>query len=81
MTTRWRIAPGADPTLRDWGGDFVVHHGLSNDTHRVSARAGSLLLRLSSGVGGAEDSGAAIDDDEVLATLDALSELGFVTRC
>lgn len=83
MTTSWRIAPGVDPALRAWGDEYVVHHALSNDTHRLSARAGQLLLKLacSADAGVCDDGALTLVDEETLAVLEALSELGFVTQC
>ena len=74
----WRIAPGASPAVRVWDGEYVVHHALSNDTHRLSEAAGRILLKLVAAGAGAPD---AVSSEEVQATLQALAELGFVTQC
>src|SRR5512135_685164 len=84
MTTRWRLAVGADPGIRRWHDEYVVHHALSNDTHRLSASAGLILLELlAAGSQGVPNPGRslALSDDEVQATLVALAELGFATTC
>jgi hypothetical protein len=84
MTCCWRLAAGADPALHTWQGEYVVHHALSNDTHRLSEPAGRILLELrAAGTQGAREPGRsfALSDDEAHATLTALAELGFVTQC
>jgi hypothetical protein len=43
---RWRVAEHADLTSRYWDGEFVFHHALANDTHRLSDAAGRVLLQL-----------------------------------
>lgn len=43
---RWRIADHADPAWRHWDGEYVFHHALANDTHRLSDAAGRVLLQL-----------------------------------
>ena len=43
---RWRIAEHADLAWRHWDGEFVFHHALANDTHRLSDAAGRVLLQL-----------------------------------
>ena len=83
-TCRWRLSAGADLAWRHWGGEYVVHHALSNDTHRVTELAGRLLtamlrsgaldLRSLAGECGA-DSGQAAE------TLAALVQLDLVARC
>ncbi len=39
----WRIADQADLAWRQWDGEYVFHHALSNDTHRLADAAGALL--------------------------------------
>lgn len=46
MDRRWRIADRAEPAWRHWDGEFVFHHALNNDTHRLSEAAGLVLLHL-----------------------------------
>ena len=43
---RFRIADHADLAWRYWDGEYVFHHGLANDTHRLSDAAGRVLLQL-----------------------------------
>jgi hypothetical protein len=43
---RFRIADRADLAWRHWDGEYVFHHALANDTHRLSDAAGRILLRL-----------------------------------
>ncbi len=57
---RWTLTYGADLAIRVWGDDCLVHHALSNDTHRLAAWLVPALQRL-----GAEPP----------ATLDELAEL------
>lgn len=42
----WQLTPGHDLALRAWGDECVVHHRASNDTLRVPAWVGALLLAL-----------------------------------
>ena len=39
----WRIADAADLAWRRWEDEYVFHHALANDTHRLSGPAGSVL--------------------------------------
>jgi hypothetical protein len=78
VTTSWRIASGAAPAVRAWNDEYVVHHALSNDTHRLSEAAGCILLNLINNDPG--DPGA-VSSEEVQATLKALADLGFLTQC
>lgn len=61
-----------------------MHHALSNDTHRLSGPAGSVLQFLVSAdrIDAHELARACeLDEGEVGATLTALAELGFVVQC
>jgi hypothetical protein len=42
----WRIADLADLAWRYWEDEYVFHHALSNDTHRLAAAAGEVLVHL-----------------------------------
>jgi hypothetical protein len=42
----FRLSPLASLSIRRWGDECVVHHVLSNDTHRVSDAAGRILEAL-----------------------------------
>lgn len=84
MTLRWQITNSAEPALRRWGDEYVVHHRMSNDTYRLSASAGRILAALlAADAKQADDSGghATTDDAEAGASLAALAELGFVSEC
>lgn len=80
----WFIAPGARPALRVWDGEFVVHHALSNDTHRLSGVAGQLLIELidagGEGIPGTSDAESG-QPEERHPVLLALAELGLITQC
>jgi len=85
MQQRWQVDPMADLAWRHWDGEYVVHHALSNDTHRLSDFAGHLLLHLAAI--SAPLSCAALaealdaDDEDVAMTLQGLAEVGFVQAC
>ena len=81
---RWCIDAHAAPAVRRWQDQYVVHHALSNDTHRLSEPAGMILQELlAAGNAGVASPGqaCALTDDAVQACLAALHELGFVARC
>ena len=44
---RWRVPSHAKLRWYQWGDEFVVHHALSNDTHRLSKIPGQIVARLS----------------------------------
>lgn len=84
MTQPWMIAPGAEPIVRLWGDECVVHHALSNDTYRLTAAAARILIELA----GAPPDGAsvtagtvALEDAEALEVLQVLTRLALVARC
>jgi PqqD family protein of HPr-rel-A system len=82
--SRWCLVSEADASWRCWGNEYVVHHALSNDTHRLSRLAGALLSVLRQH--GSLDADAlarqcAVHGDEVAETLAALEELDLVARC
>lgn len=84
MSPCWQLTAGADPALHTWQGEYIVHHALSNDTHRLSESAGRILLELAAaGSQGVRDPGQslALSDEEARTTLTALADLGFVTQC
>ncbi|WP_284615873.1 HPr-rel-A system PqqD family peptide chaperone [Aquabacterium humicola] len=83
MQQLWRLDATADLAWRHWDGEFVVHHALSNDTHRLSDLAGELLLLLTRGTRSIAALAAELDADEPLVddTLAALAGLGLVERC
>ena len=45
----WCLTPGAEFAVRCWGDECLVHHRLSNDTHRLSRWAAELLQTLGAG--------------------------------
>ncbi len=78
---RWRPADQADLLWRQWDGEYVFHHALSNDTHRLSEAAGVVLVCLieqgeMDGPALAEACGIEADDVEVI--LAALAKIDFV---
>lgn len=81
---RWSLADGASPALRRWDDEFVAHHALSNDTHRLSGTAGRVLELLSLAdsldadelVRGCELEGPALHE-----VLQALADLDLVRPC
>lgn len=83
----WRIPPEADPRHRHWDGEDVFFHGGAGDTHRLSAPAAAVLLRLMRGPADAaeltallaEAAGCAADAAAALAAiLEELVRLEFV---
>ena len=84
MALRWQISRSAAPAIRRWGDECVVHHALSNDTYRISARAGMILTELM-GVdmnrGGGNDSPCETQGADTEDALSALADLAFITEC
>jgi PqqD family protein of HPr-rel-A system len=84
MTERWTVNPPQALAWRHWDGQTVVHHQLSNDTHRLADPAGWILERvaLDGPVTIAELEAAGTHDAESLgAVLETLASLGLVERC
>ena len=77
----WRVADQADLAWRHWDGEYVFHHALANDTHRLSEVAGALLLRLIEG-GEQEESilaeACGIDQEDLDVILSVLAKIDFV---
>ena len=77
----WRIADHAALAWRHWDGEYVFHHALANDTHRLSDAAGILLLHLMES-GETEQSTLAeacgLDADDLDVILSALMKIDFV---
>ncbi len=77
----WRIADKSALAWRHWDNEYVFHHALSNDTHRLSEAAGTVLLRLLEG-GEAEQTTLAeacgLDGDDIDVILSALVKIDFV---
>jgi hypothetical protein len=84
MTRRWQMLPGAEPAIHRWGDEYVVHHGLSNDTYRLSVSAGILLVAIMAKGVATANGGAGVvltDGTGTEICLSALADLGFVTQC
>lgn len=83
MPPLWSLSPGHDLALRTWGEECVVHHRLSNDTHRLAAWVGELLQDLAEQ--GPQTSAAlaarfeGLDPAELELTLDQLRRLDLLT--
>lgn len=81
---RWTLTHGADLDCRFWGDECLVHHALSNDSHRLAAWAGLLLMAVdeqpeaSSEVLAEQFELPATTIDDTLA---ALARLDLVRRC
>lgn len=43
---RWRVSKYASLVWRRWDNEYVFHHALSNDTHRISDIPGQLVVYL-----------------------------------
>lgn len=78
----WRIADGADLAWRRWEDEYVFHHALANDTHRLSEPAGSVLTQLLRD-GEVESAALAdacgLDAQDLEAILRALVKIDFLT--
>jgi hypothetical protein len=84
MSDRWTLNPQAALSFRHWNGETVVHHLLSNDTHRLAEPAGWVLDRLCSAgpLAAAEiAAGSPYDADDLAPALASLSELDLLVRC
>jgi hypothetical protein len=77
----WRIPDHAGLAWRHWDGEYVFHHALSNDTHRLSDAAGVILLHLV-GQGETEQSTLAeicgLHEEDVDVILSTLAKIDFV---
>lgn len=69
------LTHGADLAIRVWGDDCVVHHALSNDTHRLAAWLVPALQHLATTPSAALDDLAALMDAEPETALDVLRQL------
>lgn len=81
---RWCLTDASTLTWRSWDGEIVIHHALSNDTHRLSEPAGRVLSTLAEqgaqNVGGlASTSG--LDQAQVEDVLTVLDRLSLTHRC
>lgn len=77
----WRIADHAGLVWRHWDGEYVFHHALANDTHRLSEAAGLVLLQLLEH-GEMEQTALAnvcdLHEEDLDAILSALTKIDFV---
>jgi len=81
---RWSIPQGADLRWYRWDDEYVIHHGPSNDTHRLSEEAGRVIETLQRH--GTQDALALaehceLDSESLKPVLAALAELDLVARC
>lgn len=83
-TPRWTLTYGADLSIRVWDQDCLVHHALSNDTHRLAAWLAPALLRLGEQPPASLVELAALMEADEATTLDAMQQLEqllLVQRC
>jgi hypothetical protein len=77
----WRIADQASLAWHYWDGEYVFHHALSNDTHRLSDIAGVVLRHLLDG-GETEEHALAeacgLNREDLDVILSALAKIDFV---
>lgn len=77
----WRIADKSSLAWRHWDNEYVFHHALSNDTHRLSQAAGAVLVQLLEG-GETEQAALAgaceLDSEDLDVILSALTKIDFV---
>lgn len=80
----WTLTHGADLAIRVWDEDCVVHHALSNDTHRLAAWLVPALQRLGEQPPAGLDELAALMEVEPATATDTLQQLEqvlLVRRC
>lgn len=83
-TPRWMLTQGADLAIRVWDEDCLVHHALSNDTHRLAAWLVPALRRLGEPAPAGLDELAALmgaEPEEAAGALQQLEQLLLVRRC
>lgn len=82
LRPRWRVPEHASLVWRYWDCEYVFHHALSNDTHRLSEIPGHMVVHLAmmgeQSVQGLADQ-FGLDDIEVEEILARLADLDFVT--
>ena len=81
---RWSIPQGADLRWYRWDDEYVIHHGLSNDTHRLSADAGRVIEALQ--LHGPQEAvllaeRCELDAEALKPVLAALADFDLVARC
>lgn len=78
----WRVPAHAGLMWRCWDGEYVFHHLLSNDTHRLAEIPGQLLAHIATA---GEQTTAQlaqhflIDETDIEYVLEELVRLDFVT--
>jgi hypothetical protein len=83
-TPRWSLTYGADLSIRVWDDDCLVHHALSNDTHRLAAWLVPALRRLAEQPPASLEELATLmeaDDATALDAMQQLEQLLLVQRC
>jgi hypothetical protein len=83
-TARWALTYGADLSIRVWGDDCLVHHALSNDTHRLAAWLAPALRRMAEQPPALVEELAALMDADPETAADALLQLEqllLIQRC
>ena len=81
---RWRPSAHARLLHSVWDEEWVCHHELSNDTHRLSELAGRALMALAVSTPQEEPVLASTLDTDVgtvAEVLDTLESLNFIERC
>ncbi len=79
---QWRIPEHANLVWRHWDGEYVFHHALSNDTHRLSEIAGQIVMFLATSGEHSEHDLAqhlCLDEIDTQDILKELANLDFVT--
>lgn len=81
---RWRLVEGADLRITTFDDGAVVHHALTNGTHRISEASAAVLAELrQSGPMTSSQVAACFDTtpDLAAAVLGQLAEIDAVERC
>ncbi|MCE4538707.1 hypothetical protein LXT12_15755 [Pelomonas sp. P7] len=81
---RWTLTHGADLSIHVWGDDCLVHHALSNDTHRLAAWLVPALRRLGQQPPATLEELATLmeaDEDSARDALEQLERLLLVEPC
>jgi predicted transcriptional regulator len=83
-TPLWVLTHGADLAIHVWGDDCVVHHALSNDTHRLAAWLAPALKRLAQAPAASLAELAdlmGLDSHDAMDTLEQLERLQLIQQC
>jgi len=79
----WTLLEGSDLAFQWFDDECLVHHALSNDTHRLAGWAAGLLaalVEMSPASRQALADRCGLDVDDVTAALDSLADLELVVR-